>query len=89
MAPDSTSKLLSVPDLKPTWLLAKVDDAPEDEGRTSWVNFKRVIWHDSFYKLIESIELHSKTGCTTRCGDGVVRNIYPLILILAADYEEQ
>ena len=59
------------------------------QGRTAWVNFKRVVWHESFYKLLESIEIYSKIGCWVDCGDGVRRRIFPLILILAADYEEQ
>ena len=67
----------------------QVDDAAEDKNRPSWVNFKQVIWHDSFYKLVKSIEAYSKTGCWVKCGDGIERHIYPLILILTADYEEQ
>ena len=67
----------------------KVDDTPEDKGRPSWINFKRVVWHAAFYKLLESIELFSKIGCWVECGDGIKRHIFPLVLILAADYEEQ
>jgi hypothetical protein len=40
-------------------------------------------------KLLESIEIHSKIGCWVECGDGVVRRIFPIVLIIAADYEEQ
>jgi hypothetical protein len=53
------------------------------------VNFKRVIWHDSFYELLDSIRVHSKTGLHIECADEVVRHLYPAILILSADYEEQ
>ena len=53
------------------------------------MNFKRVIWHDSFYKLLETIETISVTGFWVKCGDGVERHIFPLVLILTADYEEQ
>jgi hypothetical protein len=53
------------------------------------VDFKKVVWHESFYKILESIEIYSKIGCWVGCGDGVRRLIYPIILILAADYEEQ
>jgi hypothetical protein len=60
-----------------------------NKDRRSWVNFKRVVWHESFRKLLETIEEKSATGCWVNCGDGVARNIYPLILILAADFEEQ
>jgi hypothetical protein len=70
-------------------LLDKVDDEPDDKGKTSWVDFKKVVWHESFYKILESIEVYSKIGCWVSCGDGVPRRIFPLIVILAADYEEQ
>ena len=48
-----------------------------------------MIWHNSFYKLLESIEALSVTGVGVNCGDRIMRVIYPLVLILAADYEEQ
>jgi hypothetical protein len=48
-----------------------------------------VIWHDSFYKLLETIEHLSVTGCWVNCGDKIARHIYLLILILVADYKEQ
>ena len=67
-------------------MLNKVD---ENKSKSDWANFKRVVWHKAFYKLLESIEEYSKTGCWVRCSDGVERRIYPLILILAADYKEQ
>ena len=53
------------------------------------MNFKRVVWHDSFYELLDSIRIHSKSGYYIRCADGIVRHLYPAILILSADYEEQ
>lgn len=67
----------------------QVDTAAEDKGRPSWVNFKRVVWHAAFYKLLESIEAYSVTGCWVNCGDKVARHIYPLVLMLVTDYEEQ
>jgi hypothetical protein len=69
--------------------LTQVDDAAEDKGKKEWVNFKRVVWHESFYKLLETIEVYSAVGYWVECGDGIARHIFPLILILAADYEEQ
>lgn len=67
----------------------QIGDSAESRRRTPWANFKRVIWHKSMYKLLESIKIHSKVGCWVDCGDGMVRHIFPLILVLAADYEEQ
>lgn len=70
-------------------MCTQVEDSSEDKKHTTWVDFKRVIWHDAFYKLLESIEAYSVTGCWVKCGDGVTQHVYPLLLILAADYEEQ
>ena len=67
----------------------QVKDSPKDQARSGWVNFKQAVWHESFYKLLELIEAYSATGCWVKCGDGVNRHVYPLILILAADYKEQ
>jgi len=39
--------------------------------------------------MIESIIDLSKTGCFFKCGDGVVRWLFTIVLILSADYEEQ
>ena len=47
------------------------------------------MWHKAFYKIIESIEKYAELGFALDCGDGVRRKIYPFILIVSADYEEQ
>ncbi|KAI0033052.1 hypothetical protein K488DRAFT_48524 [Vararia minispora EC-137] len=39
-----------------------VDDDPEENKKPGFVNFKRVVWHDSFRVVIESIIQHSITG---------------------------
>jgi hypothetical protein len=67
----------------------QVSDPEKDKDRASWVNFKRVVWHDSFYELLKTIKEYSSSGCWITCSDGVDRHIYPLIMILSADYEEQ
>jgi len=53
------------------------------------VDFKRVVWHQSFFKLLETIKGHSVVGCWVKCGDGLERHLYPIVLMLSADYEEQ
>jgi len=40
-------------------------------------------------KLLEAIKEHSRTGYWVRCSDDIERLLYPFILILSADYEEQ
>ncbi|KAJ7629311.1 hypothetical protein B0H17DRAFT_1164314 [Mycena rosella] len=56
--------------------------------KTRYANFKNAVWHKSFYKLLESIEMASKTGEWVTCGDGILRCLFPMILILACDFEE-
>ncbi|KAJ6495988.1 hypothetical protein C8R45DRAFT_1052651 [Mycena sanguinolenta] len=69
-------------------LLPVVKEDTTESGKTGYVNFKQAVWHASFYKLLESIVAHSKTGIWTRCRDGKIRWLFPVVLILAADYEE-
>lgn len=60
-----------------------------EHGKKAYVDFKHVIWHKGFYEILcSTAELH-KTGFTIHCDDGVERTLYPQILILSADYEEQ
>ncbi|KAJ7686006.1 hypothetical protein B0H17DRAFT_1169830 [Mycena rosella] len=65
-----------------------VKDDPKENGKPAFSNFKNVIWHTAFYKLLESLIHPSKVGSWTECGDNVLRWLWPIILILAADYEE-
>ncbi|KAG1856191.1 hypothetical protein C8R48DRAFT_749169 [Suillus tomentosus] len=65
---------------------------PKDQNHTkkkSFVDFKNAVWHNSFYQLLQSIELHSKTGYWFECGDQIRCRLWPLILILSGDYKEQ
>ncbi|KAH7906115.1 hypothetical protein BJ138DRAFT_1223855 [Hygrophoropsis aurantiaca] len=58
-------------------------------GKPAFVNFKNVVWHKSFKKVLESITEHSHTGCWVECFDKIARWFFPFILILSADYGEQ
>ncbi|KAJ7049126.1 hypothetical protein C8F01DRAFT_1238828 [Mycena amicta] len=45
------------------WLpVSQVEEDSEFRGKPDFVNFKNAIWHESFYKLLESIVSPSKTG---------------------------
>ncbi|KIK02915.1 hypothetical protein K443DRAFT_96073, partial [Laccaria amethystina LaAM-08-1] len=70
------------------WLPIVEDDEGE-KGKKGYVDFKQVIWHESFHILLESIQEYSKVGCWVECGDGVQRHLFPMVFILSADYEEQ
>ncbi|KAJ3500632.1 hypothetical protein NMY22_g19198 [Coprinellus aureogranulatus] len=56
--------------------------------KSSFINFKRIVWHKSFAKILESIKVYAKEGFWHKCGDGIWRRLFPIILILSADYEE-
>ncbi|KAF8142946.1 hypothetical protein K438DRAFT_1784209 [Mycena galopus ATCC 62051] len=63
------------------------EDANEN-NKQSFSNFKTVVWHAAFWKLLESLVHHAKLGSWTMCGDEVLCWLWPIILILASDYEE-
>ncbi|KAG2104264.1 hypothetical protein BD769DRAFT_1630826 [Suillus cothurnatus] len=70
------------------WLPITVENQ-EHAKKKNYVDFKNAVWHTSFYQLLASVAKHSNTGYWFECGDGINRRLWPLILILSADYEEQ
>ncbi|TFK59648.1 hypothetical protein BDN72DRAFT_890374 [Pluteus cervinus] len=70
------------------WLPIVKDNESEKKKKT-YVDFKRVIWHDSFEVILQSIVEKSYRGAEFKCGDGITRNFYPVVFVLSADYEEQ
>ncbi|KAG1901040.1 uncharacterized protein F5891DRAFT_1128297 [Suillus fuscotomentosus] len=66
-----------------------VSEEADEEGKMGFVSFKRVVWHESFLKLLELVVQYSKTGYAHQCFDMIIRWLFPILLILSADYEEQ
>ncbi|KAG1738198.1 hypothetical protein EDB19DRAFT_1983664 [Suillus lakei] len=54
------------------WLPIVPADSDED-GKLSYTNLKKVIWHKSFTILLETLSLISKTGFAHQCYDGILR----------------
>ncbi|KAI6011650.1 hypothetical protein EDC04DRAFT_2871060 [Pisolithus marmoratus] len=71
-----------------SWLPIVPEDSANDR-KLSYTNLKRVVWHQAFLKLLDSITCLSKVGFTYKTYDDLMRTLYPIILILSADYEEQ
>lgn len=65
------------------------DDDPLEAGKVEWVDIKREIWHSAVQKVVESIKTHAEFGTSIRCGDGKERQIFPRIIMISANYEEQ
>ncbi|KAH9985222.1 hypothetical protein BJV74DRAFT_878709 [Russula compacta] len=60
-----------------------------DKDKTSFANFKNVVWHESLHKILQSVAKHASDGYWHKGVDGVIRLLFTIILILSADYEEQ
>jgi hypothetical protein len=67
----------------------QVSEDPGESGKKGYVNFKRIVWHRAFYEILDSIRLLGKVGYRLLCGDLIARWLFPLLLILSSDYEEQ
>ncbi|KAI6024318.1 hypothetical protein EDC04DRAFT_3092449 [Pisolithus marmoratus] len=65
-----------------------VPELAQEERKTGYANFKRAVWHEAFFKLLEKVTELSKVGYLYECYDKVLRWLFPIILILSADYEE-
>ncbi|KAG1888363.1 hypothetical protein F4604DRAFT_1877444 [Suillus subluteus] len=70
------------------WLPIVVEDQKHTKKK-KYVDFKNAVWHTYFYQLLVSVEKHSKMGYWFECVGGIQHCLWPLILILSADYEEQ
>ncbi|KAG1816991.1 hypothetical protein EV424DRAFT_1624504 [Suillus variegatus] len=70
------------------WLPIVTEDK-EHAGKSSWVNFKNMVWHESFGRITSSLASKSRTGQWYSCLDGIDRWFFLCLLILSADYEEQ
>ena len=68
----------------------QVGEDPEEEGKLGYTNLKRAVWHEAFIKLLDEVIQYSKTGYAYISPyDKIMRWLFPVILILSADYEEQ
>ncbi|KAI6138247.1 hypothetical protein BKA82DRAFT_28232 [Pisolithus tinctorius] len=70
------------------WWDIQVPELASEERKTGYVNFKCVVWHEAFYKLLEKVAELSKVGYLHECYENIRRWLFPVILILSADYEE-
>ncbi|KAI5992667.1 hypothetical protein EDD15DRAFT_2388187 [Pisolithus albus] len=70
------------------WLPIVKEDK-EYSGKPRFANFKNAVWHESFKRILGTIEKESEMGCWVKCWDGLACHFFPVVLILSADYEEQ
>jgi len=60
-----------------------------EEKRSEFILFRRKVYHQATAILLDSIQVPSHFGFAHRCADGVIRNLYPFIYIIASDFLEQ
>ncbi|KAI6107526.1 hypothetical protein EDD17DRAFT_1776127 [Pisolithus thermaeus] len=65
-----------------------VPESAKEEGKTRYTNYKCIIWHEAFHFILDKLAKLSKIGYKYECYDRITRWLFPLILILSADYEE-
>ncbi|KIK90860.1 hypothetical protein PAXRUDRAFT_150960, partial [Paxillus rubicundulus Ve08.2h10] len=70
------------------WLPIVSEDIAE-EGKLGYTTLKHVVWHEVFIKLLKAVIQYSKYEYLHKCWDEITHWLFPLILILSADYEEQ
>ncbi|KAI0677658.1 hypothetical protein C8Q78DRAFT_962196, partial [Trametes maxima] len=69
--------------------LLPIVEGENERGKLSYTTHKRAVWHESFWILLKVFAKMGKLGELFKCGDDITRLLFPIILILAADYEEQ
>jgi hypothetical protein len=69
--------------------LPQVPEDNDKSGKKPFVDFKRVVWHACIAEILESLHLYAESGYEFLCADGITRWLFPIILILSADFEEQ
>ena len=67
----------------------QVDEEPEHMKKPEFIDFKRVVWHTSFEKVLLALMEYAEFGRWFTGADGVLRWLFYIILIICADYEEQ
>jgi len=68
----------------------QVPEDAEEEGKLGYTILKRIVWHNSFSKILDEVVIYSWTGYAhTLSYDKITRTLFPTLLILSGDYEEQ
>ncbi|PBK68548.1 hypothetical protein ARMSODRAFT_887703, partial [Armillaria solidipes] len=68
-----------------------VPEESQHHDKTYYADFKRAVWHKAFEIILSSIKDRSKIGAWVQSSDPDVAPwyLFPTIMILSADYEEQ
>ncbi|KAK0496569.1 hypothetical protein EDD18DRAFT_1105675 [Armillaria luteobubalina] len=70
------------------WLLIVKEEA-QHTGKSYYADFKRAVWHKAFKFILSPIKDKSKFGAWVQVAGAAELYLFPTIMILSADYEEQ
>ena len=71
-------------------VFTQIKEEAKESGKTGFVDFKRVVWHECFKKMLETLKYsEAEGGFWVNCSDRQSRLLCPFIIILSADFEEQ
>ncbi|KAF9039133.1 hypothetical protein BJ165DRAFT_1531244 [Panaeolus papilionaceus] len=69
--------------------LPMLESIETSRNKPELANFKRLAWHECFRVLLQKLRQPSQHGKYVQCGDEIQRQLFPFIVILCSDYEEQ
>ncbi|KAK0501935.1 hypothetical protein EDD18DRAFT_1100438 [Armillaria luteobubalina] len=70
------------------WLPIVKEEA-QHTGKSYYTDFKRAVWHKAFEFILSPIKEKSKFGAWVQAAGAAELYLFPTIMILSADYEEQ
>lgn len=68
---------------------SKVKETSGQKGKTKFANLKRVVWHLAFKRILKRLCKIAVAGYYFKFPNGAIYRLFPFLLILSADYEEQ
>ncbi|KZP29511.1 hypothetical protein FIBSPDRAFT_727366 [Athelia psychrophila] len=66
-----------------------VEEESSESGKKNFVLHKNIVWHEAFRKILEQLVDLAKHGYNHTCADDILRWLFPILIILSTDYEEQ
>lgn len=68
--------------------MIQVAEEAGESGKKNFVLHKNIVWQEAFRRFLKQLRKYSQIGYNHSCADDILRWLFPLILILSADYEE-
>ena len=57
-------------------IVSQLKEKLKDSKTEEWKNLKGAVWHESFKRLLQVLEVHARLGFNVQCGDGIKHTGY-------------